>query len=138
MISEFKNITGTVTGIAFVIGLITILGAAVGLMNIMLISGQERNAEIGTRRAIGASARMIKQQFLLESVIISETGCIAGIVLGVIAGNGVAALMGGAFVVPYMRILFAVVLCIAVGVLSGYIPAVRASRLDPIESLRHE
>lgn len=138
MISEFKNITGAVTGIAFVIGLITLLGAAVGLMNIMLISVKERIAEIGTRRAIGASARMIKQQFLLESVIISETGCIAGIVLGVIAGNGVAALMGGAFVVPYMRILFAVVLCIAVGVLSGYIPAVRASRLDPIESLRHE
>ena len=138
MISEFKNITGTVTGIAFVIGLIILLGAAVGLMNIMLISVKERIAEIGTRRAIGASARMIKQQFLLESVIISETGCIAGIVLGVIAGNGVAALMGGAFVVPYMRILFAVVLCIAVGVLSGYIPAVRASRLDPIESLRHE
>lgn len=138
MISDFKSITGTVTGIAVAIGLITLLGAAVGLMNIMLISVKERIAEIGTRRAIGASAKMIKQQFLLESVIISEIGCVAGIVLGVLAGNGVAAIMGGAFVVPYMRMLFAVILCIAVGVLSGYIPAVRASKLDPIESLRHE
>ena len=138
IISDFKSITGTVTGIAVAIGLITLLGAAVGLMNIMLISVKERIAEIGTRRAIGASARMIKQQFLLESVIISEIGCVAGIVLGVLAGNGVAAIMGGAFVVPWARMLFAVILCIAVGVLSGYIPAVRASKLDPIESLRHE
>ena len=138
LISDFKQITDTVTAIAVVIGLITLLGAAVGLMNIMLISVKERIAEIGTRRAIGASARMIKQQFLLESVIISEVGCVIGVIAGVLIGNAIAMVMGASFVIPYFRIVFAVVLCIAVGVLSGYIPAVRASKLDPIESLRHE
>ena len=138
LISDFKQITDTVTAIAVVIGLITLLGAAVGLMNIMLISVKERIAEIGTRRAIGASARMIKQQFLLESVIISEVGCVIGVIAGVLIGNAIAMVMGASFVIPYFRIVFAVVLCIAVGVFSGYIPAVRASKLDPIESLRHE
>ena len=138
LISDFKETINSVTIIAVVIGLITLLGAAVGLMNIMLISVKERIAEIGTRRAIGASARMIKEQFLLESVIISEVGCVAGVVLGVVVGNLIALLMGASFVIPYLRIFYAVLLCIGVGVLSGYLPAVRASRLDPIEALRYE
>lgn len=138
LISDFKETINSVTVIAIVIGLITLLGAAVGLMNIMLISVKERIAEIGTRRAIGASAMMIKEQFLLESVIISEVGCIVGVALGIVVGNLVAVLMGASFVIPYLKVFYAILLCIGVGVLSGYLPAVRASRLDPIEALRHE
>lgn len=138
MLSNLKDVMGTITIAAAVIGLITLLGAAVGLMNIMLVSVKERTAEIGVRKAIGASASRIKQQFLIESVVISQLGCAVGIVLGILIGNATALVMGASFIIPWMWILFAVLVCFAVGVSSGYIPAVRASHLDPIEALRHE
>lgn len=138
MISEMQDIMGIITLVSAVIGLITLLGAAVGLMNIMLVSVKERTREIGTRKALGASAKTIKEQFLYESVAISQLGCVLGIVMGILTGNVVAMAMGAPFIIPWMWMLAALLVCLFVGIASGYIPAVRASRLDPIEALRYE
>ena len=138
MISELNEIMGVITLVSAVIGLITLLGAAVGLMNIMLVSVKERTREIGTRKALGASAKIIKAQFLYESVVISQIGCAAGVVLGMAAGNLVAIAMSASFIIPWKWIFSAIAVCLVVGIASGYLPAVRASRLDPIEALRYE
>ena len=138
MLSELEDIMGAITVVSAVIGLITLLGAAVGLMNIMLVSVKERTREIGTRKALGASAKTIKEQFLFESVVISQIGCVLGIMMGILTGNAVALLMGASFIIPWVWIFSAIAVCLVVGIASGYIPAVRASRLDPIEALRYE
>ncbi len=123
---------------ATLIGLITLIGASIGLMNIMLVSVAERTREIGIRKAIGARSYTIKQQFLIESIVIGQIGGLLGIVLGILAGNAVSMITGGAFVIPWVWIITGVLLCFLVGVASGYFPAVKASKLDPIESLRYE
>ncbi|MDD4656744.1 MAG: ABC transporter permease [Bacteroidales bacterium] len=127
-----------VTIAAFIIGSITLLGAAVGLMNIMLVSVKERTREIGTRKALGANSKTIKQQFLFESIVIGQLGGLFGILLGVAVGNVTALIMRGPFVMPWFWIFSGVAVCLLVSVASGYIPAVRASKLDPIEALRYE
>ena len=138
MMEDLKDVMGVITIISAVIGLITLLGAAVGLMNIMLVSVKERTREIGTRKALGASANTIKEQFLFESVAISQIGCLLGIIMGILSGNAVAVLMGASFIIPWLWIISAIAVCFCVGVASGYLPAVRASKLDPIEALRYE
>jgi putative ABC transport system permease protein len=129
---------GWATLVAAVIGLITLLGAAVGLMNIMLVSVNERTREIGTRKAIGARARTIRQQFLFESIVIGHLGGLLGIVLGIVIGNVIAALIHASFIIPWLWIFVGVALCFIVSIASGLIPAMRAARLDPIEALRYE
>ncbi len=132
-----KNIS-YVTAAAFIIAIITLFGAAVGLMNIMLVSVSERTREVGIRKALGATSTAIRQQFLFESVFISLLGGAFGIILGILGGNGVALILGGRFIVPWTWILLGVLLCLIVGILSGMLPAVKASKLDPIEALRYE
>ena len=138
VIEELNSTMRTLTIAAIVIGLVTLTGAAVGLMNIMLVSVRERTREIGTRKALGASSKRIKAQFLMESVIIGQTGGLIGIAAGILIGNIIAAVMQASFVIPWLWMLLAIVLCMAVGILSGYIPAKRAAALDPIECLRYE
>lgn len=120
---------------ALVIGLITMLGAAVGLMNSMLVAVKERTREIGTCRALGARAREIERQFLLEAVVIGQAGCAAGVALGLLLGNLVAVALEGDFVIPWRWLAFSVALSFAVSLASGLLPARRAAALDPIEAL---
>jgi len=127
-----------VTVAATLIGLITLLGAAIGLMNIMLVSVTERTQEIGIRKALGATRKIIKQQFLSEAIIICQIGGALGIVLGVLIGNLISVVIGNVFVVPWLWVFGGVVLCAGVGLMAGYYPAARAAALDPIESLRYE
>ena len=138
VMAELDDTMGTLTAAAMVIGLITLTGAAVGLMNIMLVSVRERTKEIGTRKAMGASSRRIKAQFLMESVLIGELGGMVGTVFGLLAGNVVAAFMHSSFVIPWLWIVMALAICMGVGIFSGYIPATRAAAMDPIECLRYE
>lgn len=123
---------------ATIIGLITLLGAAIGLMNIMLVSVTERTREIGVRKALGATQKTIKYQFLIESVVICLMGGAIGILFGIIIGNVISLALNTGFFIPWFWIIMGVIICVTVGLISGYIPAKRASQLDPIESLRFE
>ncbi|MGF1639027.1 MAG: ABC transporter permease [Cyclobacteriaceae bacterium] len=123
----------------FVIGFVTLLGASIGLMNIMLVSVTERTREIGVRKALGATPKRIREQFLFEAIVICLIGGFTGVVLGIGIGNIISNLINaGTFVAPWQWVSIGLLVCIAVGVLSGYYPAYKASKLDPIESLRYE
>ena len=136
---QLGEITGYLRIGGFSIGLITLLGASVALMNIMMVSVTERTREIGIRKALGATPGLIRQQFLMEAIIICQIGGLVGVMMGIGIGNVVATFMEvGHFIVPWIWIGSALLICIAVGIFSGYYPAFRASRLDPIESLRYE
>ena len=123
---------------ATLIGLITLLSAAIALMNILLVAVAERTREIGVSKALGAKRRNIRRQFIVESVVICQIGGLLGIVFGILAGNLVSLLLKSDFIVPWAWILLGVTICMVVGIVSGVYPAVKASKLDPIEALRYE
>lgn len=127
-----------VTIAASIIAFITLLGASVGLMNIMLVSVSERTREIGVRKALGATNRVIKNQFLIETIVITELGGLLGIILGISLGNIVTHFVGGSFIIPWLWILLGLIVSMVVGLISGIFPAVKASKLNPIDALRFE
>lgn len=138
LMQMFTENTKNIKYAAIIIGIITLLGAAIGLMNIMLVSVSERTREIGVRKSLGATRLTIRNQFLIESMMIGQIGGLLGIILGILIGNIVSLLIKSSFVIPWLWILIGVSLSFFVALLSGIIPAIKAAKLDPIESLRYE
>lgn len=130
--------TGALTAMVAVIASISLLVGGIGIMNIMLVSVTERTREIGIRLAIGALAREVRLQFLTEAVVLCALGGLAGIALGFVASVGLASLIDVPFVFDPMINLVSFVFAAAMGIVFGYYPASRASKLDPIDALRHE
>lgn len=140
MIREFNQMTAGIKVGAFVVGIIALLVAGIGIMNIMLVSVTERTKEIGIRKSLGAKPQFILRQFLLEAVVLCNFGGIIGVILGFVIGNMMVKLMSSTFeaVVPMEWAVIGLLFCTAVGVIFGMLPAIKASRLNPIDALRYE
>jgi len=136
--NAFRNIAATVRVGAFIISAIALVAAGVGIMNILLVSVTERTKEIGIRKSLGARSQDIRIQFLLEALFLSLLGATAGIILGIIAGNGLAVWLQASIVFPFGWAILGVLACSAIGVGFGLYPAHKAASLDPIEALRYE
>ena len=127
----FNVVLGSIAGISLLVG-------GIGIMNIMLASVTERTQEIGIRRAIGAKRRQIIGQFLIETIVLSTVGGLIGIAIGVSLPWLITRYSGMPTVVPLYSIGLSIGISMAVGIVFGLYPAIRAARLDPIEALRHE
>ena len=138
LVSAFGQIAGQIRIGAFVVSAIALLAAGIGIMNIMLVSVTERTREIGVRKAIGARKHDIIRQFLIEAVVLSEVGGLAGILFGVVGGNGVALWLDMAIVFPWGWALTGLIVCSVIGTGFGWYPAWKAASLNPIEALRYE
>jgi putative ABC transport system permease protein len=136
--SAFASVAGVVRIGAFVVSFIALVAAGIGIMNIMLVSVTERTKEIGVRKSIGARSRDILRQFLTEAVFISEAGGVLGILLGIVAGDLLAAWLKVDLIFPYGWAIAGLLVCSAIGIGFGLYPAYRAANLDPIEALRYE
>jgi len=138
LITEFNRMSLGVKIASFVIGIIALVVAGIGIMNIMLVAVTERTREIGLRKALGARPASIRTQFLLEAVLLCNLGGVVGVIVGFALGNLVALFARFDPRVPLEWAFIGLLFCTAVGVAFGMLPAIRASRLDPIEALRYE
>ena len=138
LVNKIASITDFLGVSAWLIGIITILGSSIALMNIMIVSVTERTREIGVRKALGAKKSAIAIQFFIETITVGQIGGVLGIIMGILAGYGISSLLDLAFVTPWGAIFAAFVTSFIVGLVSGVYPAIKASQLDPIEALRYE
>lgn len=138
LINRIGSITQYLYIAAWIISIITIFGSSIALMNIMLVSVTERTREIGVRKALGAKRKTIAFQFFMETMIIGQIGGIVGIGLGILVGLGVSAIADFRFTTPWLAMFSAFAICFLVAIISGLFPAIKAAKLDPIESLRYE
>jgi len=138
LINQISQISGYLSMAAWIISMITVLGSSIALMNIMLVSVTERTREIGVRKALGAKKSIIAGQFLMETIIIGQFGGILGILLGISIGLLISSVANFNFTTPWMAMLSATAITIIVAIIAGLFPAIKAAKLDPIESLRYE
>ncbi|WP_310282120.1 ABC transporter permease [Flavobacterium piscis] len=138
LINRILGITQYLGWASWIISIITILGSSIALMNIMIVSVTERTREIGVRKALGAKRTTVAVQFFIETLLIGQIGGLVGIVLGILLGFGIATAMSFAFVIPWTAIFAAFATSFMVAIVSGLYPAIKASKLDPIEALRYE
>jgi len=136
--ADVKENLSMISSVGTLIAVITLLGAAVSLMNIMLVSVTERTREIGIRKSLGATETAIRNQFLVEALVICQLGGIAGVVFGLGLGNLVGHFLGADFIAPWNWVVVALIVCVVVGLVAGIYPANKAAKLNPIEALRHD
>jgi putative ABC transport system permease protein len=136
--SMFIGFLAGISGAAGAIGMITLIGAAIGLMNIMLVAVSERTREVGLIKAIGGKRKDVRRQFLFESILISILGAIFGIILGVLVGNIFSIVLKTGFIVPWLWVGIGIAICTLVGLVAGIYPAMKAAALNPIDALRYE
>jgi putative ABC transport system permease protein len=134
----FIGFLAGISGAAGAIGMITLIGAAIGLMNIMLVAVNERTREVGLIKALGGKKKDVRRQFLFESILISILGAVFGIILGVLVGNIFSIVLGTGFVIPWMWVAIGIIICTVVGLVAGIYPAMKAASLNPINALRYE
>jgi putative ABC transport system permease protein len=134
----FIGFLAGISGAAGAIGMITLIGAAIGLMNIMLVAVNERTREVGLIKAIGGKKKDVRRQFLFESILISILGAIFGIILGVLVGNIFSMVLNTGFVIPWAWVAIGIIICTIVGLVAGIYPAMKAASLNPINALRYE
>lgn len=138
LIQRILENTKTLSIAAWVIGVITVFGSSIALMNIMLVSVSERTREIGIRKSLGAKRSTIAWQFFTETFVIGQLGGVLGIILGIITGTLIAMAFGFEFTIPWMAMFAAFITTCVVTIFSGLYPAIKASKLDPVEALRYE
>ena len=135
LINRITSITGYLEIAAWIISIITILGSSIALMNIMLVSVTERTREIGVRKALGAKNSTISTQFFIETIVIGQIGSVLGILLGIGTGMIFSSFFESEFSLPWIPMLWATIITFIVAIIAGFYPAMKASKLDPIESL---
>jgi len=135
---QFSSITQYLSFFGAACGAVALLAAGVGIMNMMLVSVKERTREIGVRKAVGAKSFAILTQFLVEAVTLCLFGAVIGIFIGMFISFSLGGLIGIKLGIPYLWIIFSIISCTILGIVSGGYPAWKAARLDPIESLRYE
>ncbi len=138
LVAAFHSVADVISAGALVVSAIALLAAGIGIMNIMLVSVTERTREIGLRKAIGARKKDIVRQFLLEAIVLSEMGGLAGIISGVAGGNGIAIWLEIPMVFPWFWTVTGLIVCSLIGIGFGWFPAWKAAQLHPIEALRYE
>ena len=138
LLESLRSETDTLNVAAWVIGIITVFGSSIALMNIMLVSVTERTREIGVRKSLGAKKSTIAMQFFTETLIISFIGGALGIFLGIMVGVILSAISGSEFFTPWVAVFAALITIMIVTLFSGSYPAVKAAALDPVEALRYE
>ena len=138
LINRIASITGYLEVAAWIISIITILGSSIALMNIMLVSVTERTREIGVRKALGAKNATISTQFFIETIVIGQIGSVLGIILGILTGLIFSSFFESEFSLPWIPMIWATIITFVVAIIAGFYPAMKASKLDPIESLRYE
>jgi len=138
LINRITSITGYLEVAAWIISIITILGSSIALMNIMLVSVSERTREIGVRKALGAKNATISTQFFIETIVIGQIGSVLGIILGILTGFAFSSFFESEFSLPWIPMIWATIITFVVAIIAGFYPAMKASKLDPIESLRYE
>ena len=138
LINRVASITGYLEVAAWIISIITILGSSIALMNIMLVSVTERTREIGVRKALGAKNATISTQFFIETIVIGQIGSVLGIILGILTGLIFSSFFESEFSLPWIPMIWATIITFVVAIIAGFYPAMKASKLDPIESLRYE